>query len=284
MRNSLLSGMVALIILTSCEKINRDVILVINDDIEFKADDISMYDSSTHILYLKREHSELQDIESGSFAFYDKGDPVLSGRIWPSYLSSTPSTPVIMSFPFLLQSFALQIETWGYPEPAEINKPEFTNLMNRNGLLHSGLEVNAAAPVINGSEMSFTLAVTNMDEESLMILDAEKTGPGLFRYFSNGLYLYDPDDGTEEFADNISSQSPDPWDSWSTDWLTELGPGESKSFTFTYTLTTVPAAGEYRVVFVFPGLSYQVSADELYQGSSRIWLGDVIFSQKMTIE
>ena len=276
--------MLALVILTSCEKYGRNVILVINDDIEFTADDISLYDSSTHIVYLKRTHGELEDIEKGSFGFYDRGKAVLTGSIWPAYMSSMPATPFIMSSPFMFEGFALRIETWGSNDEGLINNPELTALMNRHGLLHSGLAVTAAPPAITGSEMSFVLTVTNMDESDLLILDPEKTGPGLFRYFSNGLYLLDPDDNSEEFADNIPHTAPDPWDSWSMDWLTELGPGESETFTFTYTLATVPAAGEYRVVFNFPGLSYQVSADELYHGSSRIWLGHVLFSQIMAVE
>ena len=284
MKNSLLAGMAALVILASCSKYDRDVILVINDDLEFRADDISLYDSSTHIHYLKRTHSELEDIETGSFGFYDRGRAVLTGTIWPAHMSSMPSTPFIMTSPFMYQSFAIRIDTWGNNDQALINNAEMTALMNRHGLLHSGLALTAVAPVISGSEMSFTMTVTNMDESDLLILDPEKTGSGLFKYFSNGLYLYDPDDNSEVFADNIAHQVPDPWNSWSTDWLTKLGPGESKTFIFSYTLTTIPAAGQYRVVFEFPGLSYQVSADELYQGSSRIWLGDVLFSQVMTVQ
>lgn len=157
-------------------------------------------------------------------------------------------------------------------------------MLKRHGLLHSGLAVTADPPEISGTEMSFTLTVTNNDESVLLILDPAKTGQGLFRYFSNGLYLIDPLNNNEVFADNIPHTAPQPFNSWSTSWLTGIQPGESMSFTFNYTLTTVPAPGEYRVVFLFPGLSYQISSDGLYQGSSRIWLGHVMFSQVMSIE
>ncbi len=100
--------MMALVILTACEKYGRNVILVLNDDIEFTADDISLYDSSTHIVYLKRNHDELEDIEKGSFGFYDRGEAVLTGSIWPAYMSSMPSHPAIMTSPFMFQSFAIK--------------------------------------------------------------------------------------------------------------------------------------------------------------------------------
>lgn len=282
MRNSLFIGLMVLASLTSCEKYNRDVIFVLND-IEFRAEDISLYDSSTHILYLKRSHSELEDVETGTFGFYDRGKAVLTGSIQPGYSSFMPSTPVIMSSPFMFQSFALRIEILGFNNQSVINNPGMMSLLKRYGLLHSGLAVTADPPEISGTEMSFTLTVTNNDESALLILDPAKTGEGLFRYFSNGLYLIDPLNNNEVFADNIPHTAPEPFNSWSTSWLTGIQPGESRSFTFNYTLTTVPAPGEYRVVFVFPGLSYQISSDDLYQGSARIWLGHVLFSQIMTI-
>lgn len=282
MRNSLFIGLMVLASLTSCEKYNRDVIFVLND-IEFRAEDISLYDSSTHILYLKGSHSELEDVETGTFGFYDRGKAVLTGSIQPGYSSFMPSTPVIMSSPFMFQSFALRIEILGFNNQSVINNPGMMSLLKRYGLLHSGLAVTADPPEISGTEMSFTLTVTNNDESALLILDPAKTGEGLFRYFSNGLYLIDPLNNNEVFADNIPHTAPEPFNSWSTSWLTGIQPGESRSFTFNYTLTTVPAPGEYRVVFVFPGLSYQISSDDLYQGSARIWLGHVLFSQIMTI-
>lgn len=283
MRNSLFIGLLFLAGLTSCEKYGRDVIFVINN-LEFTADDISLYDSSAHILYLKKSHGGLRDIEDGTFAFYDRGEPVLSGIVWPAYLSSSPSTPVIMSCPFMLQSYALKIETWGNPAPSLINNARLTRLLNRNGLLRSGLAVTAEAPVISGSELTFALTVTNMDETALLIIDPGKTGPGLFRYFTNGLYLYDPVNNSEVFADNIPHVAPDPWNSWSTEWLTKLEPGEATTFTFSYTLSAIPAPGQYKVIFGYPGLSHQVSEGDLYQGTSRIWLGNVLFSRLMTVQ
>jgi hypothetical protein len=283
MKNSLIAGMAALAILTSCEKPGRDVIFAINDNLEFRISDISLYDSSANILYLKRSHSELDDIESGSFAFYDRGEPVMSGSFWPGYRSSSPTCPVVMTCPLSLQTFALKFETWFSSDRSEINNDRLTDLMRRNGLLHSGLSVTATAPVISGAQMSFTFTVSNKDDSGLLILDPEKTGPGLFRYFTNGLYLYNPDNGNEVFADNIPHVAPDPWNSWSMDWLTELEPGESRTFTFTYTPVTMPAPGEYKVMFRFPGLSHQVSEGDLYQGESRIWLGGILFCHEMTI-
>jgi hypothetical protein len=284
MKKYLIVCIIALAALTSCEQYDHDVIFVVNDKMEFNVSDISMYDSSANILYLKRSHSELSDIESGSFAFYDNGDPVLSGRFWPGYLSSTPSTPIIRSSPFLLKNFALRLETWNYEDHALLESERFTDVLSRNGLLHSGLAVTDASAAISGSELVFSLTVTNMDNSSLLIMDPVKTGPQLFRFFTNGIEINDPVSGNKVFSDNIQYMAPDPWNSWSMDWLSPVAPGESMEFTFTYTLSTALTPGEYEILFEYPGLSSQVSLDDLYQDDARIWLGDVIMKRLITIE
>jgi len=72
MKSFLITGLIILAGLVSCEKYNRDVIFAIND-IEFMAEDISLYDSSTHILYLKRSHGELEDVETSRIASFGPG-------------------------------------------------------------------------------------------------------------------------------------------------------------------------------------------------------------------
>jgi len=284
MKNCIISCMMAFAILTSCEKVGRDAIFVINEKIEFTADDISLYDTSAHILYLTRNHSELDNIERGTFAFYDRGEPVFSGEFWPGYLSSSPSGPVIMTFPMSLQRYALKIESWFDDQNSTLNNSRLTNLLERHNLLHSGLAVSAVSASVAGPELIFSFTLTNMDETDLLILDPEKTGPGLFRFYTNGLYLYGPDSNNEVFADNIQHSAPDPWNSWSMDWLTLLGSGESKVFTFSYTIQTPLQPGEYRASFGYPGLSFQVSRDELFQDGARVWLGGIKINQVITIQ
>ena len=284
MKNSLIAGLLTLIVLTSCEKIGRDAVFVINGKTEFTADDISFYDTSAHILYLKRNHSEFEDLERGSFAFYDRGEPVFSGEFWPGYLSYSPTGPVIMTFPLRLQKYALKIESWFDFQGSSLNNSKLTALLNRNNLLHSGLAVSSVSASVAGSELIFSFTLTNMDQTDLLILDPEKTGPGLFRYFTNGLHLYYLDSNDELFADNIQHSTPEPWNSWSIDWLTRLGAGESKEFTFEYTPETAVQPGEYRASFGYPGLSSQVGLEELSQDGARVWLGGLGINETVTIQ
>lgn len=284
MKNSLIAGMIGLFFLTSCEKIGRDSVFVINGKTEFSADDISLYDTSAHILYLKHSHSELDDIERGTFAFYDKGEPVLSGEFWPGYLSSSPNGPVIMTAPLALQRYALKIQVWSHDQSSMLNNSRLTDLLNKHNLLHSGLAVSSVAVSVTGSELVFSFTLTNMDQTDLLILDPDKTGPGLFRYFTNGLHLYGKDTNEEVFADNIQHTAPVPWNSWRMEWLTRLDSGESREFTFLYTLGTPLQPGEYRASFEYPGLSFQVGFDEFFQEGARVWLGEIRADGILTIQ
>jgi hypothetical protein len=116
-----------------------------------------------------------------------------------------------------------------------------------------------------------------------MIIDLDKTGPNLFHYFTNGLFIYDLTH-KEVFSSNIQHQAPDPWNSWKIDWLSELKSGDSKEYTINYSINNPLNPGEYDTTFEFPGLAYQVTKDQLYQGNSRIWLGDISLNKRLTIQ
>ncbi len=116
----------------------------------------------------------------------------------------------------------------------------------------------------------------------LMIIDIKKTGPELFHYFTNGLYLRDQDHN-EVFSSTINNQTPEPWNGWKADWLSTIRSGESMSFNINYPLDTPVNSGEYRLLFEFPGLAYQISKDNLFLGNDRIWLGDITLRSNITI-
>jgi hypothetical protein len=130
--------------------------------------------------------------------------------------------------------------------------------------------------------LTFKFTIANKDQSDLMIIDPDKTGPNLFHYFTNGLYIYDLDHN-EVFTSTIQYQSPDPWNSWSINWLSEIKSGDSKEFTIIYPISNPISPGEYYTTFEFPGLSYQVARDQLYQGNSRIWLGEIALNTNRTI-
>jgi hypothetical protein len=248
----------------------------------FRFNDIALYDSSTHILYFKENQSRFNELLEGQFAFFDRGDTIYSGRIVPGYSSYIPSGPIIMSPPHMYSDHALRIELWMGNQPDIRNSPRLIEILKEHDLLHSGLSGKVDYVEMNANVLSFGFTITNHDLTDLLIIDINKTGPGLFHYFTNGLYLRDQDHN-EVFSSTINTQTPEPWNSWKADWLSTIRSGESMSFNINYPLDTPVNPGEYRLLFEFPGLAFQVSKDNLFLGNDRIWLGDITLRSNITI-
>jgi len=280
MKKSLFIGIIFLLVLNSCEKIDNEVFFKIGE-LQYKFSDIELYDTSTHVLYFKKEHDELKNIEGGSFTFFSKGDPIYTGSFMPGYSSMGPTGPFIMSP--VINNFALKIDNWHHDRPDIRNDPKMISVLNQHSLLHSGLSISSSTLEISGTQLIFKFTITNNDQSDLMIIDLDKTGLNLFHYFTNGLYIYDLAHN-EVFSNTIQYQAPDPWNSLSINWLSELKSGDSKEFTITYTISNPINPGEYYTTFSFPGLLFQVPRDQLNQGTSRIWLGDIVLNKNRMIQ
>lgn len=281
MKKNLFFGLLILFC-QSCEKKDRDVFFKIGTGLEYSISDIELYDTSTHIMYFKAEHDEFDQLEKGTFTFQDNGEPIYTGSLLPGYSSSIPSGPFIMTLPSMYGNHALRIDCWRTDKPDSRDDSRLIQVLNKHGLLHSGLAISAVTINLTGSQLVFKFTISNHDQSDLLIIDPDKTGPGLFHYFSNGLQIYDKDN-KEVFSGNIQHLAPDPWNSWKTEWLSALKSGDSKDFTITYPFSSSLVQGDYKATFRFPGLAYQVSKDQLYQSNGRIWLGDVSLVRRIQV-
>lgn len=282
MKKLILAGLLIPLIASSCEKNDRDIFLKVGTDFEFSFSDIELYDTSTHIIYFKNEYDEFKNLDQSTFTFLSDGDPIYSGSIWPGHSSSFPSGPFIMS-PSMYGNYALRISSWSFDKPDIRNDSRIIQLLNQNSLLHSGLAISACTVEITGTQLVFRFTISNKDLSDLLIIDLNKTGPNLFHYFTNGLYIYDLANN-EIFSSTIQHQVPDPWNGWEMDWLSEIKSGNSMEFAINYPLNNPLATGEYNARFEFPGLSYQVEKDDLIQNGNRIWLGDITLKKHITID
>jgi|WetSurMetagenome_2_1015567.scaffolds.fasta_scaffold225800_1 hypothetical protein len=272
----------------ACERINSDnyfdPVLKIGNNIVFSYNDFELYDPSSHILYFKSNHPEFVDYRQSPFTFYADTIKIYQGSFWPSYLSSLPTDPYISSFPFFYPNYALKIDfvamEQGKADPR--NDDRLISAFKNHDLLHSGLSGEIKNLVKNGSQLTLTFSVTNRDKSDLLILDPEKMGSKLFHYFTNAPMLYNTTQKVVYYA-ITDYQVPSPSNSWSADWLSLLRSGETRQFTFNYTIDSPLSSGEYTISYEFPGLSHQVTKDQLYQDAKRIWLGDIQLTTKMTL-
>jgi len=278
--------LISVIICISCEKIESidpNIFFITGAGLKVKFGDIQMYDSSTHILYFKKSYPEFKNVLEGPFAFLDKGDTIYSGKFYPGYSSSIPLGPIILSPPSLYGDYALRIDLWLGNEADPRNCERIIEIMKSHNILHSGLSGEINSIEINDGTLNFDFTITNKDQSDILILDINKTGLNLFHYFTNGLSIWDSN-SNKVFDNSIEVQIPDPWDSYNTDWLTQLKSGESTSFSINYSAETILNPGQYKLLFEFPGLSYQVKKDHLIQNGNRIWLGDITLRKKITID
>lgn len=287
MKKSLLTGAVIILTMTSCESLPNnldDYLFKADNGLEYKYSDLELYDSSTHIFYLKTNHPEFKNDNSSGFSILANGEEIYKGVFWPMLSSSLPSGPYISSSS-LMPDYTIRIEhmTIDNKPKDPRNDPRIISALKDHNLLHSGLSVYFNSLNIIGTQLTFKFTVTNQDVSDLLILDVDKTGPDLFHYFTNGLSLRKL---THEqvFSSQITPMTPSPWDSWSTSWLSELKAGDSRQFTINYSINSPINPGDYKASFEFPGLTHRVTRDQLFQDNTRIWIGDIFVNKKITIQ
>jgi hypothetical protein len=287
MKTALPYVMIFVLLFASCEKSSYngdyDVLLKTEGGFSYKYSDFELYDSSTHIFYFNTNHPEFKTENKDKFSILANGQEIYQGPFLPGYSSYLPAGPFIPSFPYFYQNYALKIECWYLGNKKDLrNDPAIINALEARGLLHSGLKVSLDPLEIDGTILTFKFTVTNYDTSDLLIIDLNKTGPNLFHYFTNGLSIYDSEHNLV-FKSNIEHSAPTSYKDWKIDWLSVLKSGNSKQFAINYILNTPFKTGTYQASFEFPGLTFQISKDQLYQNNDRIWLGGIQVNKTMTI-
>lgn len=288
MKKYLLPLTAFILLLTSCETLqdNPDEYLFKADNgLKYKYSDFELYDSSTHILYFKKNHPEFITEKSSEFSILASGAVIYKGIFYEPYSSTLPYGAFIGSFLSIYQDYAFQIGFLKIDNQPEDNRNDqrIISAMEQHNLLHSGLTMQMNSIEINGTRLALKFTVTNEDQTALLILDPDKMGTNLFHYFTNGLLIFDTSH-VNAFSNNLEIEKPSPWNGWKTEWLSELKTGESKQFTLSYVMAAPLSKGKYDALFEFPGLSHQVSKVQLNQGKSRIWLGDLSGKMEIVVE
>lgn len=272
--------------LFSCEKNGQDGYfnpkLKIGPNLEYSVNDFELYDSSTHILYFKTPHPELIDQSLSDFSIYADTTIFFEGKYWPGYSSSFPTGIFIWKYPFFYPDYVIRFEFMGQDNDPR-NDHRLMSAFAAHNLLHSGLSGEIIKIEINGALLTFSFKVTNKDQSDLLILDPEKMGQKLFHYFTNAPVFYNIAQN-RLFEYDFEHEAPPDLNAWSLNWMTGLKPEESKIFTFTYTAAIPFPSGDYKASFEFPGLSRQISRDQLYQDNKRIWLGDITMTKSLRIQ
>ncbi len=288
MKPSLLLGIALLLVLPSCEKstfnADYDVLLKTQSGLRLRYSDFELYDSSTHIFYLKNYRPELFTENNDKFSILADGETVYQGTIVAPYSCSIPPGPFIFALGSFGQNYFFKIESWFPSNSQDLrNDLRLINSLEKHGLFHSGLKVTIDTLEIENTQLKFKFTVTNTDVSNLLIFDLDKMDANLFHYFTNGLSLFDSEHN-QIFESTIPYASPGSYRAWSITWLSVIKSGVSRQFIINYPLDTSLSPGAYHASFEFPGLYFQITHDQLYQNSDRIWLGDIQVNKNINVE
>ncbi|MDR3251613.1 MAG: hypothetical protein LBT42_08140 [Tannerella sp.] len=235
--------------------------------------DIESYDVSTNILHLKKSAGYVKDIETGSFRVCVGNEEIYAGTFPPMYLSTFPAGAYIRSMPAFYPDYMLAIEYLNAPAEDPRADPRIVNALKSHGQYRGGLVCEIiSVRFLDNDRVAFQFELTNGAPFNYNHLDPDKTGLGLFHYFTNGLMLQG-ETAPHNFYCNIQAVSPESWNTWDKSWLSVIKKGETKKYTFIYDAFGPLPSGGYRAWFSFPGLSH-VEQKDLNQSDGLIWIGN----------
>jgi len=265
--------------------------IVSNDEVVLNHFDIEYYDCSSHLIYLKDNKSFADDIESiGDFKVFANREEIYSGRTYSGFSSFFPSGPYIPTDPSFYGDYIVPIgfnqitDTLGNSLDDLRGDERIVQALKKYNQFHAGLSCEIKSiQYLSVNNVKVELLLKNNDSFNYYYLDPDKTGIGLFHYFTNGLFIR-AFNSFESYTHKIEIISADPWNLWKRDWLSIINGNESKTIIITYENFEVVEPGLYKATFEYPGLSFQIDKKDILQENGQIWLGKLNMVKEITIE
>lgn len=272
-------------------KLTDGFCLVSNDVVVLNHYDIDYYDYSSHLIYLNSNKSFNEDIENiGEFKIYADSEEIYSGQTHPGYSSSFPIGPIINTHPSFYGDYIVPIslnqffDTTGNTLTDPRDDEKIVKALKKYNQFHAGLSCEIKSiQYFSSNNVKVEFQLKNNDTFNYYFIDPDKTGIALFHYFTPGLVLQDLN-SLSYFTHKINIISAEPWNSWNKDWMSIIKSNETKTIIITYNNFEEVGNGEYRAVFKYPGLTYQVDSKDIVQENGRIWLGKLPMTTEIIIE
>jgi len=266
--------------LISCEPLIETNVKGSEFTIEFSdgtvlgGNDIMFYDSSAHLLFLKKD-LEFKQAVTG-FNVLVNNDIIYQGTIFPCYLSSRPLSHYSISDCFFYGKNIIEFNC--YPDTNDLrNDPRIIKSLVGSGLLHRGLSCSIDNIKVNSfdnySEVVCAITIKNNDNISYYILDPVKMGDLDFNCYTGGLSFQNVNTRVNSFL-RWSVPNSD-WANLTMNDFSILTGGSEVKYTFKSSDYHKMEKGTYKAQFRFCGLKYDMSEFNLSQNDGRIWVGDV---------
>jgi len=244
-----------------------------------KSSDIELYDWSSHSFYLNTQ-KEKAKYSGRHFVVFSGDERLFLGVFFPLYMSSFPQIPSILPMDeFFSPGDVIQFGQLGHRFTGEMNNLDiFKKALISSGLLHNGIKLELLnLQKKNNSTVAYTFEVTNLDTETLYLLDPDKMGDSRFHYVTNGVNFVK--NNSYYFPENSQHTS---FETVPDNWYFKLRPGQKMLRTVELTGFSSLPTGVVKCWFSFPGSI--IKSGEWKKGDGRIWLGDYYIEKELELE
>jgi hypothetical protein len=258
-------------------------------------DDLLMYDSSTHMVYLNRTTSDLlpdimteQVSTSGiPFAACVSGVACYVGGMIPMYSSwGAIDRPVIM-IPSIRPSDVLYLSNGLYVHQSVVdlrNDSRVLEALNTQGILHRGIRCEMLSVNVErdggASMVTYEYQIFNDDMDDLYVLDPDRMGTEIFHYYTNGPSFNNGQRSYQSLNQTIEKSGS--LNAWEIDWFTRIPSGGHIQRTTAIDGYDEIPPGAYHMLYIFPSPS-RIDKIDREQTDGRIWLGEILVRQEIEI-
>ena len=259
------------------------------------SDDISIYDYSTHLIYLKGDKENfIPNLENQNnsglipFILKVKNKAVFVGALYTKSISYLPPCPTIQGFTAFEELYphdVIQLINmfYGISDSTDVLSDEnFKQALIQSSIYHGGIsvELDSIAIVENSdtSTINYTFTYKNNDVDDLYLLDPSLIPADVFHCFSSGILFRDKN------GNSIMPiyQEPCPLDhpyNFNPSWFTKILSKEK--LVRTVNLKGYPniPPGPYNCNFYLMCM-FQIELSQRYLAGTRYWIGRLISNQK----
>lgn len=235
-------------------------------------DNLLFYDSSTYLLFLKRDFDFNQSM-SGFNVLVDN-DTIYQGIIYSCVLSAPPPSPYYILDCFIYGYDIIEIGCYGESNDLRNDQRIISALKNSNLLLNGitcRIDSIKAISFSDYSEVTCTITIKNNDTINYYILDPQKMGELEFNYFTGGISFQNIETRVNWF---LRWSVPSDWENITINDFSILKGNSEITYTFKSSDYHKMEKGMYKAQFRFCGTKQKTSEFDLNQENGRIWVGD----------
>lgn len=259
------------------------------------SEDISIYDYSTHLIYLRDDKNKyVQDLKDKDntylvpFVLKAKNQPIYVGALYTRDMSFVPPCPSIQGLLAFTEMYPKDVIHLSNFLPVDQqhndvrNNEDIKDVLIQSSIYHGGITVKLdSVSILQNSEIStisYRFQYENNDTDDLYVLDPELVSSEVFHCFSSGIIFRDKDLNSiiPIYQNECPLILPDTCNSA---WFVKLGSNEKLIRTVTLRGYPYLQSGNYSCDFYLTCI-FQIELSQRYFEGARYWLGYLQSNQK----